>query len=221
MRIMAGPDGRAPGENNGKPTGTKPKSRSNTSSSYRGSFSSTGGGVGGGHQALVNLMREYQAVNESLAAAREQIEREAGQGLLRERDRERERWGEGQRRARAERGAATRNSANDEKLRELEMLRSRMLELEGELSTSRDTVNNDDNSISGQSFNISAECDSSEEMERNLALLTAQYEKTSQDEDFSPAHIMVNNSLDIDKVRKEKSVLCIEENLTDFFLFSV
>ena len=177
--------------------------------------------MGGGHQALVNLMREYQAVNESLAAAREQIEREAGQGLLRERDRERERWGEGQRRARAERGASTRNSANDEKLRELEMLRSRMLELEGELSTSRDTVNNDDNSISGQSFNISAECDSSEEMERNLALLTAQYEKTSQDEDFSPAHIMVNNSLDIDKVRKEKSVLCIEENLTDFFLFSV
>ena len=173
--------------------------------------------MGGGHQALVNLMREYQAVNESLAAAREQIEREAGQGLLRER----ERWGEGQRRARAERGAGTRNSANDEKLRELEMLRSRMLELEGELSTSRDTVNNDDNSISGQSFNISAECDSSEEMERNLALLTAQYEKTSQDEDFSPAHIMVNNSLDIDKVRKEKSVLCIEENLTDCISFSV
>ena len=163
-------------------------------------------------------MREYQAVNESLAAAREQIEREAGQGLLRER--ERERGGEGQRRARAERGAGTRNSANDEKLRELEMLRSRMLELEGELSTSRDTVNNDDNSISGQSFNISAECDSSEEMERNLALLTAQYEKTSQDEDFSPAHIMVNNSLDIDKVRKEK-VLCIEENLTDCISFSV
>jgi len=75
-----------------------------------------------------------------------------------------------------------------------------MLELETELS-SRD-VNTDDNSNSGQSFNISMECDSSEEMERNLALLTAQYEKTSQDEDplhFSPGHIMVNNSLDIDK----------------------
>ena len=36
-------------------------------------------------------------------------------------------------------------------------------------------------------------------MERNLALLTAQYEKTSQDEDpleLSPGHILANNSLD-------------------------
>ena len=180
---MAGPDG--------KPTGTKPKSRSNNPSSYLGSFSPGAGG----QQALLSLMREYQAVNESLAAAREQIEKEGGQTLLRERDR----WGEGQRRSRA----GTRSSATEEKRRELEMLRSRMMELESELSSSRD-VNNDDNSISGQSFNISVECDSSEEMERNLALLTAQYEKTSQEEDslhFSPGHVMVNNSLDLERVR--------------------
>ena len=183
---MAGPDGRGSGENNGKPTGTKPKSRSNNCS-----FSPAGAG---GHQALVSLMREYQAVKESLAAARDQIEREGGQGLLRERER----------RTRA----GQRSSANDEKLRELEMLRSRMMELESELSSSRD-INNDDNSISGHSFNISVECDSSEEMERNLALLTAQYEKTSQEEDslhFSPGHIMVNNSLDIERVRLSVSV---------------
>ena len=39
----------------------------------------------------------------------------------------------------------------------------------------------------------------SEDMERNLALLTAQYEKTSQEEDtleLSPGHLMANNSLE-------------------------
>ena len=51
-------------------------------------------------------------------------------------------------------------------------------------------------------FNLKIRSSSSndaEEMERNLALLTAQYEKTSQDEDpleLSPGHILANNSLD-------------------------
>ena len=74
---MAGPDGRGPGDNNMRPTGTRPKSRTNNNRSYR-----PGPGGGGGQLALVNLMREYQAVNESLAAARELILEREGARLV-------------------------------------------------------------------------------------------------------------------------------------------
>ena len=85
------------------------------------------------------------------------------------------------------------------------MLRSRMMELEADLSSSRDVNTADE---------LSLDCggDSSEEMERNLAMLTAQYEKTSQgpEEDslhFSPGHMMVNNSLELDKVNTDGEVM--------------
>ena len=182
-----------------RPTGTRPKSRTNNNRSYR-----PGGGGAGGHQALVNLMREYQAVNESLAAAREQIERE-GARLVTPASAQVEAppVSNGRLHTRSTAGGP-RNSVNDEKVRELEMLRSRMMELEADLSSSRDVNTADDISLDCDSLTRGG--DSSEEMERNLAMLTAQYEKTSQvqDEDslhFSPGHMMVNNSLDLDRVR--------------------
>ena len=152
-------------------------------------------------------MREYQAVNESLAAAREQIEREGARLVT-----------PGQVEAPPvsnvriqNRNAAggSRNSANDEKLRELEMLRSRMLELEADLSSSRDVNTADDISLDCDSLTRGG--DSSDEMERNLAMLTAQYEKTSQGQEedslhFSPGHLMVNNSLEIEKVNTDMTV---------------
>ena len=156
-------------------------------------------------------MREYQAVNESLAAAREQIEREGARLVT-----------PGQveappvsnvrlqnRTAAAAVPGGSRNSGNDEKVRELEMLRSRMLELEADLSSSRDVNTADDISLDCDSLTRGG--DSSEEMERNLAMLTAQYEKTSQGQEedslhFSPGHLMVNNSLEIEKVNTDMTV---------------
>ena len=149
-------------------------------------------------------MREYQAVNESLAVAREQIEREGarlvGPAQVETSPVSNVRF---HNRTAAPAGGS-RNSGNDEKVRELEMLRSRMLELEADLSSSRDVNTADDISLDCDS--LTRGVDSSEEMERNLAMLTAQYEKTSQGQEedslhYSPGHIMVNNSLEIDKVR--------------------
>ena len=184
-----------------RPTGTRPKSRTNNSRSYRPA------GVGGGHQALVSLMREYQAVNESLAAAREQIERE-GARLAPPGQTEAAPPVSNvrlQNRTAPAAPGGPRNSGNEEKARELEMLRSRMMELEADLSSSRDVNTADE---------LSLDCggDSSDEMERNLAMLTAQYEKTSQgpEEDslhFSPGHMMVNNSLELDKVNTDGEVM--------------
>ena len=147
-------------------------------------------------------MREYQAVNESLAAAREQIERE-GARLVGPAQVETSPVSNVRFHNRTAAGGS-RNSGNDEKVRELEMLRSRMLELEADLSSSRDVNTADDISLDCDS--LTRGVDSSEEMERNLAMLTAQYEKTSQGQEedslhYSPGHIMVNNSLEIDKVR--------------------
>ena len=73
---MAGPNGDDNHPVNNKQTGTRPKSRTSTNVSRNPSLSS---GVGS-HQALVTLMREYQAVSDSLALAREQIEREGQRG---------------------------------------------------------------------------------------------------------------------------------------------
>ena len=154
-------------------------------------------------------MREYQAVNESLAAAREQIEREGARlvtpgqveapPVSNVRLQNRTTVG----------GGGSRNSGNDEKVRELEMLRSRMLELEADLSSSRDVNTADDISLDCDSLTRGG--DSSDEMERNLAMLTAQYEKTSQGQEedslhFSPGHLMVNNSLEIEKVNTDMTV---------------
>ena len=63
--------------NNNKQTGTRPKSRSSTNVLRNPSF----GSWLGSHQALVTLplMRELQAVSDSLAVAREQIKREGHQ----------------------------------------------------------------------------------------------------------------------------------------------
>ena len=204
---MAGPDGRGPGDNNMRPTGTRPKSRTNNNRSYR---PGGGGGGGGGHQALVNLMREYQAVNESLAAAREQIERE-GARLVTPGQVEAPPPPVSNVRLQSRTAAGGhRNSVTDEKARELEMLRSRVMELEADMSSSRDINTADDLSLDCDSLNRGG--DSSEEMERNLAMLTAQYEKTSQGQDedslhFSPGHIMVNNSLELEKVNTDGEMM--------------
>ena len=69
-------------------TGTRPKSRTNTSP--RNTSLSSVTGAGGSHQALLSLMREYQAVTESLALARDQIERE-GQRVVTRRNQETQR----------------------------------------------------------------------------------------------------------------------------------
>merc|ERR550519_2023187 len=146
-------------------------------------------------------MREYQAVNESLAAARELIIEREGARLVTPAQVEAAPVSNVRLQNRNAAGGS-RNSANDEKVRELEMLRSRMLELEADLSSSRDVNTADDISLDCDSLTRGG--DSSEEMERNLAMLTAQYEKTSQGQEedslhFSPGYLMVNNSLEIDK----------------------
>ena len=104
---MAGPNDDDHKAAPAKQTGTRPKSRSNTS---------LGSVTGSGSQsALLSLMREYQAVTDSLALARDQIERE------------------GQRMAvtRGQQGN-TRDvvRGHEDRNREIESLRARLLELE-------------------------------------------------------------------------------------------
>ena len=99
-------------------TGTRPKSRTNTSP--RNTSLSSVTGAGGSHQALLSLMREYQAVTESLALARDQIEREGQRVVTR---RHQETRARGQTRA-------------EDRIREMDSLRARLLELEMEVSTS-------------------------------------------------------------------------------------
>ena len=145
---MAGPNGDDHSPGKGKQTGTRPKSRSNTATSRHASLSSAGGGVGGQQQALVSLMREYQAVSESLAAARDQIEREG------------QRVGAARRRhnvaAVKQRSNSNVNTgqSNEDRLREMELLRSRLLELEMEMSTS-----NSDHDGQNMGFNVSMDSD--------------------------------------------------------------
>ena len=153
-------------------------------------------------------MREYQAVNESLAAARELILEREGARLVTPAQVEAPPVSNVRLQNRSA-ASGSRNSVNDEKVRELEMLRSRMLELEADLSSSRDVNTADDISLDCDSLTRGG--DSSDEMERNLAMLTAQYEKTSQGQEedslhFSPGHLMVNNSLEIDKVNTDLAV---------------
>jgi len=198
---MAGPNGEDPRQNQNNQTGTRPKSRSSNMSRHA-SLSSAGS-----NQALATLMREYQAVSDSLAMAREQIEREGqrhsghhawpGQtGYQRQRHSGRQ----------SQRQSVNTTASNNDKMKELELLRSRLFELEAEMS------NRNEPEPQSRGLNVSLDSDGqnhyrirssssndAEEMERNLALLTAQYEKTSQDEDpleLSPGHILANNSLD-------------------------
>ena len=106
---MAGPNEDDHKSGAGKQTGTRPKSRSRTNTSL-GSSSS-----GNQSSALLSLMREYQAVTDSLALARDQIERE-GQRMV-----------------------VTRGNTRDmvdTRTREIESLRSRLLELETEVTPS-------------------------------------------------------------------------------------
>ena len=108
---MAGPN--EDDHKTGKQTGTRPKSRSRTNTSL-GSTSS-----GNQSSALLSLMREYQAVTDSLALARDQIERE-GQRMVVTRGNIRD----------------TRDTRDmmDSRTREIESLRSRLLELESEVT---------------------------------------------------------------------------------------
>ena len=196
---MAGPNGDDNHPVNNKQTGTRPKSRTSTNVSRNPSLSS---GVGS-HQALVTLMREYQAVSDSLALAREQIEREGQRVATTGRTRGAENV-----KKNSVPKIMTEQDRHNAKMRELEQLRTRLLELELELSPANNA--DQDNHSHGHAFNVSLDSDNffrlrssssndAEDMERNLAMLTAQYEKTSQDEDtleLSPGHIMANNSLD-------------------------
>ena len=220
---MAGPGGGEDGNNhfNNRQTGTRPKSRASSDNMSRNtSLTSTGAS----HQALMNLMREYQAVSDSLAMAREQIERE-GHMIPRSGDNTR-------RNMRpvlntpsrlnnvSNSGAVTRN---EEKRREIELLRSRLLELEMDVSTTNNITDHE-----REGFNISVDspdmfrmrsCSSNdpEDMERNLAMLTAQYEKSRQEEpdtlELSPGHLMVNNSLDRGNLSMDSSRVKSSENL--------
>ena len=98
---MAGPNDDDHKAAPAKQTGTRPKSRSNTSL----------GSVTGSQSALLSLMREYQAVTDSLALARDQIERE-GQRLV------------------TTRVTSSDQPRPEDRLREIESLRSRLMELE-------------------------------------------------------------------------------------------
>lgn len=113
---MAGPNEDDQRAGPGKQTGTRPKSRSQTNTS-----TSLGSASGGQSSALLSLMREYQAVTDSLALARDQIERE-GQRMV------------------ATRGAQgnTRDvvRGHEDRNREIESLRARLLELETEAAPS-------------------------------------------------------------------------------------
>ena len=100
---MAGPNDDDHKAAPAKQTGTRPKSRSNTS---LGSVTGTGS-----QSALLSLMREYQAVTDSLALARDQIERE-GQRLV------------------TTRVTSSDQPRPEDRLREIESLRSRLMELE-------------------------------------------------------------------------------------------
>lgn len=101
---MAGPNEDDQRAGPGKQTGTRPKSRSQTNTSL-------GSGAGGQSSALLSLMREYQAVTDSLALARDQIERE-GQRLV------------------TTRVTSSDQPRPEDRLREIESLRSRLMELE-------------------------------------------------------------------------------------------
>ena len=98
---MAGPNDDDHKAAPAKQTGTRPKSRTNTSL----------GSVTGSQSALLSLMREYQAVTDSLALARDQIERE-GQRLV------------------TTRVTSSDQPRPEDRLREIESLRSRLMELE-------------------------------------------------------------------------------------------
>ena len=100
---MAGPNDDDHKAAPAKQTGTRPKSRSNTS---LGSVAGTGS-----QSALLSLMREYQAVTDSLALARDQIEREE-QRLV------------------TNRVTSSDQPRPEDRLREIESLRSRLMELE-------------------------------------------------------------------------------------------
>ena len=107
---MAGPNEDDQRAGPGKQTGTRPKSRSQTNTSL-------GSGAGGQSSALLSLMREYQAVTDSLALARDQIERE-GQRMV------------------VTRGAQGNTRGHEDRNREIESLRARLLELETEVTPS-------------------------------------------------------------------------------------
>ena len=110
---MAGPNEDDHKSGAGKQTGTRPKSRSRPNTSL-GSSSS-----GNQSSALLSLMREYQAVTDSLALARDQIEREGQRMVV----------------TRGNMGGNTRDMV-DTRTREIESLRSRLLELETEVTPS-------------------------------------------------------------------------------------
>ena len=112
---MAGPNEDDQRAGPGKQTGTRPKSRSQTNTSL-------GSASGGQSSALLSLMREYQAVTDSLALARDQIEREGQRMVV-------TRGAQGNTRDTVVRGHEDRN-------REIESLRARLLELETEVAPS-------------------------------------------------------------------------------------
>ena len=125
---MAGPNDDDHKAAPGKQTGTRPKSRTNTS---------LGSVTGAGSQsAWLTLMREYQAVTDSLALARDQIERE------------------GQRIAVTRRQEASSEQARPEdiRLREIESLRSRLLELETVSTTEQEAQPSVDNFMDSDTF---------------------------------------------------------------------
>ena len=123
---MAGPNDEDHKAAPSKQTGTRPKSRTNTSSV-------TGTGS---QSALLSLMREYQAVTDSLALARDQIERE------------------GQRIAVTRRQEASSEQARPEdiRLREIESLRSRLVELETVSTTEQEAQPSVDNFMDSDTF---------------------------------------------------------------------
>ena len=121
---MAGPNDDDHKAAPAKQTGTRPKSRSNTS---LGSVTGTGS-----QSALLSLMREYQAVTDSLALARDQIERE-GQRLV------------------TTRVTSSDQPRPEDRLREIESLRSRLMELET-VSTEQEAQPSVDNVMDSDIF---------------------------------------------------------------------
>ena len=119
---MAGPNDDDHKAAPAKQTGTRPKSRSNTSL----------GSVTGSQSALLSLMREYQAVTDSLALARDQIERE-GQRLV------------------TTRVTSSDQPRSEDRLREIESLRSRLMELET-VSTEQEAQPSVDNVMDSDIF---------------------------------------------------------------------
>ena len=119
---MAGPNDDDHKAAPAKQTGTRPKSRTNTSL----------GSVTGSQSALLSLMREYQAVTDSLALARDQIERE-GQRLV------------------TTRVTSSDQPRPEDRLREIESLRSRLMELET-VSTEQEAQPSVDNVMDSDIF---------------------------------------------------------------------